>query len=233
MIWFKRFNLPLLLTLIRLCGSPIVLPLMIVYLSSYDLLWVNMCLGIVFMLFGLTDFFDGYLARKYEQVTVVGKLLDPVADKFLLYATLVALLAAGKIYFFWVILLVGREFFVMGLRQVALEHNFSVPVSYLGKIKTTMQMLCLCFIFINPSQPYGLFYAPGWNGMELVLLLLANGFSIWSAKQYGESFMRYLGILAPQKHAFQNYSIRSPSQDSANTPVFVDTTRGTQDEQTF
>ncbi len=194
MAWFKRLNIPIYLTLIRLCGSPIILPLLLVYLLPFNVLWINSCLVILFVLFGLTDFFDGYLARKLGQVTPIGALLDPVADKFLLYSTLIALLAAGKIYFYWVVLLIGREFFMMGLRQLALEHHFSVPVAYLGKVKTMIQMVCLGFIMMNPYQSDGLYNAPGWNGTELGLLLLASGFSLWSAKKYCDLFVRQLGI---------------------------------------
>jgi len=145
---------------------------------------------VLFCLLALTDFFDGYLARKFKQETTFGRVLDPIADKFLLYATLVALLAAHKIFFYWVILFIGREFFMMGLRHIALENSFSVPVVLLGKIKTTCQMIMLCVIILNPYQGLGLRGALGWNGTELLLILVSLGLSLGSAVQYYQLFMK-------------------------------------------
>jgi CDP-diacylglycerol--glycerol-3-phosphate 3-phosphatidyltransferase len=112
-------NLPILLTLSRLILSPLLLPVLLVYLLPFNNIFINSFLGFLFFLFSITDFFDGYFARRYKQETQVGKLLDPIADKFLLYSTLIGLLAADKIFFYWVIIIIGREFFVMGLRQIA------------------------------------------------------------------------------------------------------------------
>jgi len=195
----NRFNVPTLLTLVRL-GSPLILPLILVYFLPFNLLWVNVVLAVIFMLFGFTDFLDGYLARKYGQITVIGRLLDPVADKFLLYSTLVALLTAGKVNFYWVLILIGREFFIMGLRIIALEQKFYVPVSYLGKVKTTLQMMILGFIILNPYQQLGFTHALWWNSTEMFLLLMAVLFSLLSAKTYCDVFMRQLdGKLLPFK----------------------------------
>src|SRR5947207_15018792 len=105
----QKISLPMILTYIRLIGAPLVLPFFIVYLLPYNIFWLNCTLAVLFFLFGLTDFFDGYLARKYNQVTSNGALLDHVADKFLLYSTLIALIAAHKLYFFWAILWIRSE----------------------------------------------------------------------------------------------------------------------------
>lgn len=147
-------------------------------------------MALIFTLFVLTDFFDGYLARKYCQVTTLGKILDPIADKFLVYSTLIALLAINKIYFYWVVLLIGREFFVMGLRLIAAEHNFSIPVSSQGKLKTCIQMILLIYLIINPYQQAGLQGAFFWNGVEIILLMTTMFFSVVSAYTYYQSFMK-------------------------------------------
>jgi len=185
-------NVPNLLTIIRLVCSPLFLPLLIVYLLPYNLFWLNCIVAAFFCFFALTDFFDGYLARKFNQETAIGRVLDPIADKFLLYATLVALLAAHKIFFYWVILFIGREFFMMGLRHIALERNFSIQVSMLGKIKTAFQMIMIFVIILNPDQALGLRDSLGWNGVEFILILLTLGISLGSAKQYYQLFMRRL-----------------------------------------
>lgn len=185
------FNIPTTLTLIRLVLSPLILPILFVYLLPFNNLVINSLLGLLFIAFGLTDFFDGYLARKYRQETALGSILDPIADKFLVYSVLIALAVIHKIYFFWVIVFIGREFFMMGLRQIALEHNFSVPVSMIGKCKTTIQMIFLTVVIINPYQSllFGLHGKELFNTIELITLMLALGFTVVSAYLYYCSFM--------------------------------------------
>lgn len=151
---------------------------------------MNSLLTILFLLFGVTDFLDGYLARRFGQETRAGKLLDPIADKFLVYSTLVALLAVHKLFFYWVILFIGRELFVMGLRMIALEHYIQVPVSQTGKLKTMLQIICLGFIIFNPYQLYGFAQAPVFNGIETVLLASALFLSITSAYDYTMQFIQ-------------------------------------------
>ena len=182
-------NIPLVLTLFRLIVSPLILPLLLVAFLSFDNLFINSLLAVLFLLFGVTDFLDGYLARRFGQETHAGKLLDPIADKFLVYSTLVALLAVHKLFFYWVILLIGRELFVMGLRMIALEHQIQVPVSKAGKLKTMLQILCLAFIIFNPYQAYGYSDAPIFNGIETVLLTTALFLSITSAYDYTMRFV--------------------------------------------
>lgn len=186
---FKNVNLPNWLTIIRLVVSPLTLPLLLVYFLPHNIVWINIGLAFLFVLFGLTDFFDGYLARRFDQETSLGKMLDPIADKFLVYSTLVALLAVGKIFFYWVIIFIGREFFVMGLRSVALEHNLSISVSLLGKVKTFFQMVLLTWIIVNPYQKFGLRAYPVWNGGELWLLIITLALSVISAQLYYTAFI--------------------------------------------
>jgi CDP-diacylglycerol--glycerol-3-phosphate 3-phosphatidyltransferase len=188
-MWNTKLSLPMLLTFIRLIGSPIILPFFLVYLLPYNIFWLNCFLAILFSLFGLTDFFDGYLARKYHQVTQHGATLDHVADKFLLYSTLIALITTHKLYFFWAIVWIGREFFVMALRYTALENNVSITVSTWGKLKTTTQILCLAFIILNPHHTYYI-SAFSWNVTELLLLIIATTLSIGSACNYFYFFMK-------------------------------------------
>lgn len=145
-------NIPIALTLIRLIGAPVLLPGLLVWLLPYNDAQITLLLGIFFVLLSFTDFLDGYVARRYHQETIVGRALDPLADKFLLVASLVALVALQRIYFYWAILFIVREFFVMGLRALALEYNFSVPVLPLGKIKTASQVVYITMVIFN--SPY-------------------------------------------------------------------------------
>lgn len=182
-------NVPIALTLTRLIVSPLILPFLLVYLLPLHLWLINSLLAFLFILLSLTDFFDGYLARKYHQETAVGKLLDPIADKFLVYATLIALVAAKKLFFYWAIILIGREFFVMGLRLVASEHKIDIPVSWVAKVKTALQMITIMVIILNPYQPLGLTGALSWNGTELFLLIVTSVVSVLTAYQYYQLFI--------------------------------------------
>lgn len=188
----SHVNFPTALTLIRLVVSPLILPLLLVYFLPFNVLWLNSLLGFLFIAFSLTDFFDGYLARRMDQETQLGKVLDPIADKFLVYSTLIALLAAHKIYFYWVVILIGREIFLMGVRQVALEHNFSVSVNFLGKLKTAFQMSYLTVAIVNPYQPLGYSFSSAgwWNVVESTLLGATIFLSVFSAKQYFKAFLK-------------------------------------------
>lgn len=181
---YNSLSLPMVLTYIRLIGAPLILPFFLVYLLPYNLSWLNYSLAALFFLCGLTDFFDGYLARKYDQVTPQGALLDQVADKFLLYSTLIALIAAHKLYFFWAIIWIGREFFIMTLRQIALERNYSITVSSYGKLKTTAQIACLTIIIANPYHGSNNIYESYSTILEAIFLLLATTLSLASAYNY-------------------------------------------------
>jgi len=194
-----QLNLPTFLTLIRLIVSPLALPLLFVYFLPFNILWINCALAIIFLLMSLTDFFDGYLARRYKQETQIGKLLDPIADKFLVFSSLIALLTINKIYFYWVIILIGREFFVMGLRLIALEHQLNVPVSYLGKLKTVLQITYITFVIINPYQALGFTKAASWNAFEALLLAATLLISLLSAKRYYHGFMKVFRVPLEKK----------------------------------
>ena len=192
-------NVPNILTLIRLILSPIMLPVLLVYLLPLNVFWINSLLALLFALFSITDFFDGYLARRYAQVSSLGRFLDPIADKFLIFSTLVALLAVNKIYFVWVLILIGREFFVLGLRQMALEHNLSIHVSWFGKIKTMFQLLYLTVLILNPYHTLSrtglsrfvqdIYHAPGWTSLEALLMVAAVSMAVFSAERYYSAFV--------------------------------------------
>lgn len=184
-------TLPIALTLIRLIVSPLVLPILIVYLLPYDCWPINVILTALFAGLSLTDFFDGYLARKYHMTSKIGSSLDNIADKFLTYCTFVALLAIGKIYFFWVIIFIGRDFFVMGLRQIALENNFVLPVDYIGKVKTTTQSLLLTWLIARPMHPSATHASMIYN-IEMILLSTAVIFTLISGYHYFTKCFRQL-----------------------------------------
>ncbi|MGE0010096.1 MAG: CDP-diacylglycerol--glycerol-3-phosphate 3-phosphatidyltransferase [Candidatus Babeliales bacterium] len=178
-------SLPLTLTGIRLIIAPLLLPFLVVYLLPLNLLWLNCLIGVLFFAFGLTDFFDGYYARKNNQVTLLGALLDPIADKFLNLSTLLGLLVVHKISFFWVMLFIARELFVMSLRLIAAEHGKSISVSWHGKLKTTAQFVYITVAICNPlASSYTTF-----TRIEEILLCIAVVSTLLSAYAYYRSFI--------------------------------------------
>lgn len=192
MITYNKEHIPLYLTFVRLTLSPTLLPFLLVYFLPYDIWWVNALLAFVFFLFGLTDFFDGYFARKFNQESQLGRILDPIADKFLIYSTLIALLDVGKIYFFWVILFIGREFFVMGLRLVAQSYHIVIHVSHWGKAKTVSQIILSIILIVNPYRSLSFEQAPRWTTIEWLALSGTLLLSLVSAMIYYYAFMDQL-----------------------------------------
>ena len=181
----KKITVPTYITLFRLVGSPIIVPFLILHYGIYNDFFMNVLIACIFLFFGFTDFLDGFFARKYAQETQLGATLDHLADKFLTFSALLALLAINKISCFWTLLLIGREFLVMGLREVALEHAMSVKVSSFGKVKTFVHIALITWIILNPvGQVYNLF----WNGIEAVLLVVSVLISWGSAYNYSSKF---------------------------------------------
>ncbi len=188
MINFSLVNLATCLTIFRLVLSPILLPIILIHFLPLNSLWINSILTLIFILFSITDFLDGYFARLYRQETNLGRLLDPIADKILVFSALIALVHVQKLNVYWPIIIVGRDFFVMGLREIALHQGFSLSVLPIGKIKTTVQITTLAFIILNPAQNLG--YASYWNKAEITLLLATLVITIISGILYYQKFSR-------------------------------------------
>lgn len=170
------------LTLLRLVCSPLVLPFLIITLLPFNQLWIHALLATLFIFFAATDFLDGFFARRWNQASDWGRVLDPIADKLLTCSTLIALLAINRIRAVWVLMLVCRELWVMGLREAALEQQLAIPVSWWGKLKTISQMCYLTLVLANPH--YTQFTSSLFNFYELVLLATTLALSLWSAVQY-------------------------------------------------
>jgi CDP-diacylglycerol--glycerol-3-phosphate 3-phosphatidyltransferase len=189
MLDVTSINTPTILTLVRLVLSPIVMPGLIISLVPLNSPWYNILLAFVFVTLSLTDFLDGYIARSYGQETSLGCLLDPIADKFLVCSTIIALVALKKIFFYWAIIIIGREFFVMGIREIALYHGFRVHVSSFGKLKTVTQMIFLTIVMLNPAYHIK-FQLTLWKIVEAFFLVSTLGLTVLSAVLYYREFVR-------------------------------------------
>lgn len=185
-----NINFSTFLTLFRLIFSPLALPFLIVWAGLLQSFYINTAVAVIFLLLSFTDFLDGFLARRYEQVTQLGAMLDPIADKFLSYAALVALVAAHKLFFYWAILLIGREFFIMSLRMSALQHGFSIAVGLIGKLKTVAITFFIAWVILNPHQDI-YFSRFVWDLIEYLLLAVSMFLSIGSAFEYTKEFISH------------------------------------------
>ncbi len=135
-----KMNLPNKLTLLRIILVPVTMVLMMT--NHYYI-----ALG-VFIVASLTDLLDGYIARKYNLVTSFGKIMDPLADKILVFGALLCFLEAGFINSWSIIIILAREFFVTGMRVVAVSKGKVIAASMWGKIKTNVQMFSVILGFV-------------------------------------------------------------------------------------
>lgn len=126
-----KFNLPNILTLSRIAAIPILL-----ILYPLNISFLKTICAFIFLISALTDFLDGYIARYYNQITLFGKLLDPIADKILSACGLILLVGTKELYIWVGALLICRDFAISGIRLIALNNGFDIQVSIFGKAKT-------------------------------------------------------------------------------------------------
>jgi CDP-diacylglycerol--glycerol-3-phosphate 3-phosphatidyltransferase len=179
-------NLPNKITLLRVLMIPVFLFVYIVKPLGYEAsLWLALA---IFAIASISDAVDGYLARRYGLVTNFGKLMDPLADKLLVCAALVAFVASGTIPAWAAIVFISREFFVSGIRQLALEQGAVLAASMGGKIKTVTQMVLIHFVLVPiPSFLIEAFpgVQPARDVIVWILLILSIIASILSGLDYG------------------------------------------------
>ena len=108
----------------------------------------------IFAAASITDTLDGYIARHYNQITDFGKFMDPLADKLLVCAALIALVEMGRIPAWVVIVIISREFIISGFRLIASDNHVVIAASYWGKFKTTFQMVMVCLMIANLGTYY-------------------------------------------------------------------------------
>jgi CDP-diacylglycerol--glycerol-3-phosphate 3-phosphatidyltransferase/cardiolipin synthase len=174
------FSLPNVLTYGRVVAVPVVVVCMF-WPEEFWMRWV--ALG-VFTAAAITDYFDGYLARAWSQQSALGRMLDPIADKLLVAACLLMLVADRTIssWSIWAaIVILSREILVSGLREYLAELRVSVPVSTVAKWKTTLQLVALGFLIVGPA---GEIVLPGTVTIGLVLLWIAALLTLYTGWDY-------------------------------------------------
>ncbi len=165
-------DLPNILTLSRIAVIPL-----LVLLAGIGAPWAAFCAAALFSLAGITDYFDGYFARERQQLSDFGRMLDPIADKLLVGATLMALVGLGHLPgwgLYPAIVIMLREILVSGLREYLAEIRVGLPVTKLAKWKTGVQMVALGLLLLG--EPGARFIGLGWLPLNVLGAIL-----LWTA----------------------------------------------------
>jgi CDP-diacylglycerol---glycerol-3-phosphate 3-phosphatidyltransferase len=174
-------NLPNLLSICRILLVP---PLVVVLLTKFeDKEWWGLGL---FLLAAIMDFFDGYLARRRRQVTRLGMLLDPAADKILMSAAFISLVEMGEAPAWMVVVIVAREFAVSALRSFAAAESRVIPAGFSGKLKTVVHIVAVAALIIHNQLPGEL------RRISVISLWAAVLISVYSGIEYFVRLRRYL-----------------------------------------
>lgn len=197
-------NLPNRLTMFRIILIPImigtlyIVDLEIDSINGSTLGWIA---GWIFTAASITDFFDGYIARKRNIVTVFGSFLDPIADKFLTVSALIMLMSLDRIPSIVVIILVIREMYMTSLRLLAINEGITLPVNELGKWKTAMGMVGIPMLMAN--EPWWIFNFPL---LGIIFIYIASILSMWSAITYSISIISKLKNSRKEKRILKKES---------------------------
>ena len=167
-------NLPNKLTILRVLMIPFFLWVLLAQLFGEE--WFQIAAAGIFLLASMTDMLDGYIARKHNLITNFGKFMDPLADKLLVCAALIALVEMGRLPAWMVIVLISREFIVVGFRMIAAEKNIVIAADIWGKIKTSTQMLMIVLLILNNPMPV-------MQHMTQATVILSVAFSVISATE--------------------------------------------------
>ena len=184
----QHLNLPNILTYARVAAVPVVAALLFWPLEE----WARWTALAVFVAAAVTDFFDGYLARVWQQQSSLGRMLDPIADKLLVAICLLMLAADGEIAGFslWAaIIILSREILVSGLREYLAGLQVSVPASRVAKFKTAMQLVAVGFLIAGPAGDKIL---PGTTIIGLSLLWAAALLTLYSGWDYLRAGLKHM-----------------------------------------
>lgn len=186
-------NLPNLLTYIRVAAIPLVM--LLIWRGEPESCAIA---AWVYSFATVTDFFDGWLARRMGLVTVLGKFLDPLADKLMVMAMLVMMVALSRVPGWLVVIILAREMTINGLRAIASSEGLVIPAGWFGKYKTALQMIAVMCLLVH--YPYTVWFfglyaeRVDFNVVGLWVLGLSVFFSLISAALYFRDFFRALDV---------------------------------------
>ena len=177
---FMFFTIPTLMTWTRIVAIPLIVA--VYYIPGLNDAARNLLATVMFVVFAITDWLDGYLARKLNQTSAFGAFLDPVADKFLVCAALLILVHMNRVHVLVALIIIGREIAISSLREwmAQIGAGKSVAVHMIGKVKTTVQMVAIPFLLYD-GMLLGLIDTRTWGE---VLIWAAAVLTIWSMVYY-------------------------------------------------
>jgi CDP-diacylglycerol--glycerol-3-phosphate 3-phosphatidyltransferase len=187
---FKQdlWNLPNAITLVRIAAIPVFL-----VFTYFESRLNSFIAALVYAVTAATDFVDGYLARRMNLVTVIGKFLDPLADKLIAMSALVMLVHLGRVGAWVVILILAREFAITGLRSIAMSEGIVIAAGQEGKYKTALQLAAIVFLLLHYRYPIDFLVVTldvDANRVGTLLLYISVVFSVWSAVVYTRNFLK-------------------------------------------
>ena len=170
----ETFNLPNTITLLRIS----VVPFLFILLLSPGEFW-SLILAILFVIASITDFFDGYIARKYQMITTMGKFLDPIADKIMVNTAMILMIPIGRIPAWIVAITIIRDLIVDVIRSIASSEGIYIQASTLGKQKTVAQIIAVTALIIHYS-----IFGINAHAVGMVILYIALVLTIFSGFDY-------------------------------------------------
>ena len=170
----ETFNLPNTITLLRIS----VVPFLFILLLSPGEFW-SLILAILFVIASITDFFDGYIARKYQMITTMGKFLDPIADKIMVNTAMILMIPIGRIPAWIVAITIIRDLMVDVIRSIASSEGIYIQASTLGKQKTVAQIVAVTALIIHYS-----IFGINAHAVGMVILYIALVLTIFSGIDY-------------------------------------------------
>lgn len=174
------WNLPNLLSIFRI----LIIPVLVVFLFFPSPL-ASFLAALIFGVASLTDLLDGYIARYQKSETAIGKLLDPLADKLLINSALIMLIPLGRIPAWMVVLIVGREIAVTGLRGIASIEGLVIAASFWGKAKTVFQSFGVAGLLLHYE-----YLGINFHVLGMVLIWIALVITVWSGFDYFAKFYK-------------------------------------------
>jgi len=166
-------NLPNSLTLLRILFIPVLVVVLLIQFSGKEL-----TAFIIFLIAVITDSLDGILARRRKQITVLGQLLDPIADKLLIVSVFICLVELGAVPAWMAVVIIGREIAVTGFRAIASSKGINIPASRMGKNKMLLETITICSLILGER------YLGKFNIISLIGLWLVMATSVISAAEY-------------------------------------------------
>ncbi|MCL4522672.1 MAG: CDP-diacylglycerol--glycerol-3-phosphate 3-phosphatidyltransferase [Acidobacteria bacterium] len=210
-------NLPNSLTILRIFFVPLLVVVLLTREPNVELWGIAVNFEIwgvlILLLAAFTDWADGYLARKRGEVTTLGTLLDPIADKLLISAAFISLVQTQpeRVPAWMVVIIIGREFTVMGLRSIASAEGFTIAASTLGKTKMVLQVIAVCALILGAKYTV-------LHQLSLLLLWLVVLSAIASAVQYFMKFWTKVDDRVKQRRLRLRILARRKKQQDVATP---------------